>query len=217
LWNLVRAHPLLRSTTPVPGEPAAVECDRQASPAASAAYTYHLEPEAGGLIQRWVRRPTQAPEAPAELVFTPKDSLGGQHTRIGDQRVVFSDGGDLVFVDVQDTATSTRRVAHNNPVKFLSASSAWVASVACSAENPRQDVLKLWSTDGEPLATITAPESTSHLMISSDGVQLRLRGVGGVVWSMSLALDDWVSCAARMAGRELGAEERLRFRIEPQA
>lgn len=178
----------------------------------SGRYVYAL---IDGLGMRWRRWPIEGTEgAPEDILVLRSGMPDGIAVAAGDERLVIADGDDLVFMPVDSPDQLSRRAAHDNPVKRLAATAELVASVACSFQDTRIDVLKLWTAAGDPLGTIALPGHVAELAIAPDGHRVVVLGTAGERWELPLGVADWAATAARIAGRSLTDEEQRRYRID---
>ena len=175
-------------------------------------YLYALVEDLGLHWRRWrLDDPARPPET---LMLLHSGMPGRDVVFVGDERVVFADGDDLVFMPTDDPDAHTRRTAHDNPVKRLVSAADRVVSLACSFLDTRVDQLRLWAATGEPLGIVTLPENMVDMAIEPDATRVIALGASGSLWDVSLGIDVWSAHATRIAGRSLTAEERRRFHTD---
>ncbi len=208
IWDRARRSALLLAAdagAEVPRASASIEVSR---------YTYALvDAPRGEFGQRWQRTPRGVPNAAAQVLYALRDPLVHLLAEAGDEHLVIADGNDLVFMPADAPDRQIRRAAHDNPVKHLAAQASVVVSAACSFEDTRIDVLKLWTAEGDPLSSIALPAHAAGVDIAADGSAVQVIGAGGERWSIPLAAADWAATAEDIAGRVLSDEEARRYRI----
>ncbi len=156
-------------------------------------------------VARWIVGGSSSPEWVAVL----RNGKPGPMVVDANGALLVADGPDLYRVPAPgDTDPPVLLSGHAAPILRLAALPGLLLSVAGRDQHARQEELRLWSPNGQPLGMMVLPDKLADLVVSRDGRYAWLLTLSGALWRLPLRVEHWARIARNLAGRELSPAER---------